>query len=224
MQAKLSEKEIAIKLRKQGRTYPEICRQLNIAKGSCSLWLSGVKLNARAQKRIEKLKELSRAKGRLMAKNNRDLRDKQIKERVGHVIKDLVLNERVRKIICAVLYWAEGQKHTSSLAFTNSDPVMVRTYLRLLRTAFLIKESKLSAWLHLHDYHNEKTQKAFWSEVTGISMDRISIYHKPNSSKNIRSGYPGCIAIRYGDVKLAKEIEFLYKLFADKLLTNKGVW
>ena len=93
---------------------------------------------------------------------------------------------------------------------------MVRTYMRLLTANFNVNKEKFYAFLHLHGYHNERTQKQFWSKVTGIPTERIKIYNKPNTGKNVREGYPGCIAVRYGDVLVAKEIEFLYTALVRK--------
>ena len=78
-------------------------------------------------------------------------------------------------------------------------------------------EKKFSAFLHLHNYHNQVLQRQYWSKITKISLPRILIFHKKNSAKNIRERYPGCISVRYHDIKLAKEIEFLYTLLAQTL-------
>lgn len=217
MVAKKSEKETAIELRKRGLSYSEICERLGIAKGSCSLWLRAVPLSAAAKKRLCGLQEKAREEGRLVAKRNRSIRDERIRKKTKHGVDRIRLSKTVIRLLCAFLYWAEGEKHSVTAAFSNSDPKMVRTYLMLLRSGFDIKEDKFRAQIHLHEYHNKKQMVKYWSRITGIPMARITVYNKPNSGKNIREGYPGCVSVRYHDVRLAREIEFLYNAFIEKL-------
>lgn len=208
----------AVQLRKKGYSYAEISSSLDVSKSTCSLWLRDVKLAKKAQMRILKVRRNAYLKAASTMKNKRDERDGLIQIRVNNILKDIKINRNLGKILCAVLYWAEGEKRTGALAFTNSDPAMVKTYIQLLRNCFKTDPKKFRALLHLHEYHDQKVQKKFWADLTGIPEARIAIYNKPNSGKNIRKGYPGCISVRYYDVTLAKEVEFLY----NSLVRNLG--
>ncbi len=210
MRAKIKEKEEAIRMRLAGHTLPEIARKLHVSKGSAYLWLKDVELPLRVIKYLEKRKKLAQDNGRAMMKRIRAERDRQIREKAQSDFSKVRIDRNTSKLLCAALYWAEGHKGKYAVGFTNSDPAMIRTFLALLRTSFDIEESKLYAWLHLHGYHSIEKQKKFWHKITGIPTQKINIYLKPNTGTNIRVGYPGCICIKYGDVKLAKEIEFLY--------------
>lgn len=210
------QKEQAIALRKQGYSYNEISQKLKVAKSTCSLWLKGVKLRKDAIHRLVDRQEQGRANGALTLRQYREERDNYIQQKVDKSLINFVFTPQVGKLLCAALYWGEGAKTKSWLNFTNSDPRMIKVYLSLLRNYFGVDEEKFRALLHLHGYHNVKKQKLFWSKVTGISEERISIYEKPNSGINIKQGYPGCISIRYYDVRLAKEIGFLYNSLVGK--------
>lgn len=48
--------------------------------------------------------------------------------------------------------------------------------------------------------------KDFWFNVNGIGKNQFSIYNKPNTGKNKKEGYKGCLSIRYGDSRIIKEI------------------
>lgn len=208
----------AITLRKRGLSYNEICEKLNIAKSTCSVWLRGIRLDPIAVNRLSNRKDKGRQKANLTLRQYREERDRYIRESVLKICEEVQYTAQIEKILCAILYWAEGGKRESRLSFTNSDPVMIQVFLNLLRKSFNIHEEKLSATLHLHGYHDVRKQLRFWSKTTRIPRSKISIYRKPESGKNIRINYPGCIAVRYNDVRLAKEVEFLYKCFAAKYM------
>lgn len=210
MRPKTKERKQAITLRLRGRTLPEISKALKVSKSTCYLWLKDLKIPPKGIKCIEQRKQLAQELGRKSAKTKIEARDKAIKATAEKTFKKIKIEKNVGKLLCAVLYWAEGQKKSPSLYFANSDPGMVQTYLSLLREYFDIEESKLYAILHLHGYHNVVKQKIYWSKITGINKTKIYIYKKKNSGKNTRPGYPGCISVRYGDVRLAREIEYLY--------------
>jgi transposase-like protein len=210
MRKKEDLKRQAIKLRKQGYSYSEIALRLSIAQGSCSLWLHGIPLSAKAKNRIRRLQETARLKGVRVVQEKIAHRTVLLQKQTNKFFSKIVISEDIGKLFCALLYWAEGEKRTNTVAFSNSDPHMVKTFLTLLRAHFRIKPDKLRALLHLHEYHDVAVQKKYWSMITGIPSSKISIYKKPNSGRNIREGYPGCISIRYHDVVLAKEIELLY--------------
>ena len=61
------------------------------------------------------------------------------------------------KILCALIYWCEGAKVKTGIAFTNSDPNLVRTFLHLLKTGFDIDE-KNSRYVYI--FINITTKKA----------------------------------------------------------------
>lgn len=208
----------AVRLRKQGYSYSEISKKLGVSQSTCSLWLRDVRLSQKARDRIKRIRREAYLKAANTLAKQRTDRDALILQNAEEILSGVRIDKGVGKLLCAVLYWAEGEKRTSALSFTNSDPRMVKTYLTLLRKFFDVDPSRFRALLHLHEYHDKVLQKRYWSTVTGIPEDRISIYKKPNSEKNIREGYPGCISVRYNDVRLAKEVEFLY----NSLVKNLG--
>lgn len=206
----------AVLLRKRGYSYSEISLKLGVSQSSCSLWLRNIVLSKKAQSRIAQLRKGARLKSAQSVQNRIANREKEIQDEVRKIFSNLVIETEIAKLFCAVLYWAEGEKNRNSLVFTNSDPRMIKLFLSLLRTHFQIRSNKLRAFLHLHGYHDLVSQKSYWSTITGIPSERIRIYQKPNSGRNIRQGYRGCISIRYHDVVLAKKIEFLYNALIEK--------
>ena len=153
----------AIKLRVAGYSYGEISQKLNIAKSTASLWLRGVKLNINAKIRLR-----NRSINGLnsMIKTKRVARERLIKtfnNESTKFISKTNLDKGTCKLLCSLLYWAEGAKATQSFSLINSDPAMIRTFLILLRKAYNIDESKFRALVHIHEYHNDQLIKKYWS-------------------------------------------------------------
>ena len=146
----------ANELRSRGYSYREISLLLKITKSTAYEWLKNIHLTQTAVQRIEKLK----SEGRNKANNARHLKRLALIEdsenSAKRIFKSFRLTPELAKICCSLLYWAEGGKFTDNrLEFTNSDPAMIKTFLKLLRTGFAIDESKLRVNIHIHEYHDE---------------------------------------------------------------------
>lgn len=118
--------------------------------------------------------------------------------------------------MASLIYWCEGEKNNpTSVRLANSDPKLITTFLHCLRTRFKIKENRLHALLHLHDYHDEKKQKHFWSQITNIPLEQFNkSYNKPHTGNRKRKDYQGCISIRYGEAYVAKKLMAIYDALA----------
>lgn len=209
----------ALNLRKSGYSYEEISKKLKIAKSSAFLWCHQVKLNQKAKKRISGRMAIGmkKAKEVLRAKKNKVI--KEILDNSDRYLSQIQANTGNNKLLCSFLYWGEGSKNTNSLIFTNSDPIMIKVFLTLLRSSFKLDEKKFRALVHIHEYHNEVVIKNYWSKITNITLNQfLKSYLKPHTGKNTRKGYKGTISIRYYDYKIALELSFIYNRFAERLI------
>ncbi|MEI6511479.1 MAG: hypothetical protein WCO25_05610 [Candidatus Uhrbacteria bacterium] len=214
-----NDKDKAIALRRQGRSYGEICKALNLpSKGTLSVWFKGLKLSAEAEDRLKINKELARKRG--LVKFNADRT-----QRIGLENKDVFeagnnrigkLSEREVLLVAAALYWGEGTKSAGdgrsiTAVLTNSDPLMIRFYLRFLREVLGVKEEKIRAQMIVHDTTSPIAAKAYWQRVTGIDPSAISTtVQVSRASKRIRpkQSLPnGTLQIRVHDRKLFYKIK-----------------
>ena len=215
-------KEKALSLRFKGYSVKEIADKLDIAKSTSSLWVRNVKLNKKAKQRLKQRRLLKYYKGSLKWREKRNKEEERYKSISLNTLKEIKKDSNHIKLYCALLYWCEGGKNwKESIRFVNSDPVLVSTFLNLFRRAFKIDEKKFRVLMHLHEYHNEKTQKNFWSNLTKIPADQFNkTFHKSHTKKRIRDNYPGCVAIYYYDCAIARELRAVYKVFSEQL----GAW
>lgn len=207
-------KDKAIALRKKGYSLKEISEHLKIAKSTTSVWLSSIGLSMFAQEVLAKKKVLGQYKSVLLKRKLKDLRRQADETKAHEIVKNLSLSKEHIKLCCALMWWCEGNKNSSFLRFTSSDVTLIRNYLSLLRKGFILDESKFRVLVHLHAYHNDYKQKMFWSQVTQIPLSQFNkSFQKINTGKRTRENYPGCIALTYYDVRIAKELEALYNEF-----------
>lgn len=204
----------AVQLRKSGCSYFEIIRHLNIAKSTASVWLRDVKLGKSAKEKIKCKHKNGGAKGNTVYRIMCDQRKSKLRNKVFMIMHSIKFEDHFEKVLCALLYWAEGEKGTHRIAFTNSDPEMIKVFLFFFRRSFKIQEDKLYAQLHLHSYHRKTHQVQYWSSITCIPVERISVYQKQQSGRIIRKGYPGCISVRYGDSMIVREMDYIVEYLA----------
>lgn len=212
-------KEKVINLRKKGFSLKEISEKLSIAKSTASIWLRNINLDKKAQKRLEKRRILGQYKTQLLRREKRKRILKEYSTQSAKQISKIKFDKNFYKLLCAMLYWGEGAKTIDTqVKFTNSDPVMIATFLELLRKSFVLDKKKFRVLIHLHEYHDKEKQKKFWSKITKIPISQFhKSYRKPHTKKRIRDNYPGCIAISYYDHSIAKELISLYNMLAKYL-------
>lgn len=210
----------AIKLRSKGYSLFEIATHLKISKSTSSLWLRNIKLNKQAKSRIEQIKFKARSKANNTIKKRIQERRGEFHRNAGNTITKLKVleNPSLCKLLCSILYWGEGSKTGYRVAFINSDPVMIATFIKLFRLSFVLNESKFRALAHIHEYHSDIEIKKYWSEITKIPISQFTkSYLKPHTGKTIRMGYKGTIRISYADTRIVDELKAVYNELAKSL-------
>jgi len=218
-----NDKDAALKLRLNGKSYSEICSALGIPKSTLSGWFSDVVLSETAQKRITERSQKKSLDGLIKRNKNQTKlaweRARQIQNSASKEIDSLSKTDLL--IVAAALYWAEGYKkllvrkgkevthHPVSL--TNSDPVLIKMFLRFLREYCKVSEEKIRADLRIFPNQNGKYIQEFWEKETGILPCNFGkIYtgiSKSSQSKRPYNRLPiGVIQIRVSDTKLFHRI------------------
>ena len=207
-------------MRKQGNSLPYISSSLGVSKASVSLWIRGTTLPKHARKRMRaaSARNLSLANQRRREQTNFHLQQAALEA------KDLIEKRRITSdiavLLCSLMYWCEGAKSKNDVqfTFTNADPATVRGFITLLRKSFTLDESKFRVIMHLHEYHDEDTQRRFWSKITSVPDHQFNrTFWKPHTGKSIKPGYPGCIHLRYYDVKVARKISAVARGFLSSI-------
>ncbi|KKQ87525.1 MAG: hypothetical protein UT09_C0014G0007 [Parcubacteria group bacterium GW2011_GWF2_38_8] len=208
----------AKKLRVKGYSVKELHKILGVSKSTISVWIQGIELSDKAEIRLKKNYTNGQLASQKTIKEKTRQKNIQADNFAEEVLSKTDFTKTNQTALCSMIYFCEGNKSLKSLVtFTNSDANLIRTFLYLFRNSFDLDEKKFRVLMHLHKYHNEKTQKDFWSNVTGISQEQFNrSYLKPNSGKYKKEGYQGCIKVHYADVSVARKLQSVAKIFMER--------
>ena len=93
-----------------------------------------------------------------------------------------------------ILYWAEGSKekewrNSSQVELINSDPFIVKFFLRWLLEVVKIKKNDIYFQIYIHENHKKSLLevKKSWSNITGFELSYFNkVYFKKHKVKTIR--------------------------------------
>lgn len=217
------DKEQAFKLRLAGKSYTEILQELGVPKSTLSDWFSRLELSASARMRIQE-RTRARSLAGLLKRNKRQTslaiqRKDEIRARARNEVRSISRSELF--FIGLALYWAEGHKRPimkdgrelthHSISLTNSDPELVKLFLRFLREICMVPEEKIRSDIRIYKHHNEANLLNFWEKTTQINKERFGkVYYgvsKSSLGKRPFNILPfGTIQIRVNDTKLFHRI------------------
>ncbi len=123
------------------------------------------------------------------------------------------------KLFCALLYGCEGAKYpaTVGVRFTNSDPLLVKSFVILFRKSFVLNEDKWRVQLQIHNDQNHEKLVDFWGELLGMSGGSFikPTITSPRGKKH-RNEYFGTCTVRYYDFRLQLKLIGLFNEFLRK--------
>jgi transposase-like protein len=188
---KVAEREQAIDLRRQGYSITHIVETIGVAKSSVSVWVRDIKVEEERLLRINgnrcrSVEEWSR----IGAMNAENARLRRIAFQANSAMSQEAVRENLFLIGC-MLYWGEGTKDKNVITLCNSDPEIMRTFMRFLRDALEVKDEEIT--LTVNAYTNNGVSKeeieAYWLNLTGLkpSSLRKGQFNPPHSaSKKVK--------------------------------------
>lgn len=156
--------ELGRSLRRLGWAYGEIRDVIPVPKSTLSYWCRDIALDA------GQIAAIKARTGSLLGVP----RDTQRKRRAQV--------EQIRVAACAevprllddpfwvagtTLYWGEGAKTKSMLAMANTDPRVLRVFVRWVRR-FHDPDAAFVLSLHLHQGNDEQAAKDYWAQALGL--------------------------------------------------------
>lgn len=163
--------EKILQLRKTGKSYNQISRELKLSKSTISYWLSSnkeskaikeklTKQNLKTSKiRIRKLIETNRRKYKFIQEETRDKAEETFYKLLSNPLF----------IAGITIYWGEGDsKQKNPLRIANTDPRMIKIYVCFLKEVMKIKEENIKLALILYPDLDNEVCKNFWVKVTNL--------------------------------------------------------
>lgn len=209
-------KDRARQLRKEGLSFREIGLKMKVPKGTVGNWVRDVELT-RAQRLWLKKREIAGSlKGRAAIAKLTKKKIEEWKEDIRNKVENFgrlpFEDKKMGKLACAMLYLCEGSKYPARrcLTFGNSDPEVIRLFLKLLRDNFSVDETKFRCQI-MHRWDQDLNELShFWSKVTEIPLRQ---FHKSKPDERTkgrpteRSDYKGVCSISYYDTSLQYELQ-----------------
>ncbi|MCK9379159.1 MAG: hypothetical protein M0P97_03370 [Candidatus Moranbacteria bacterium] len=208
------DKDIAVKLRKQGLSYNQISEKIKIPKSTLSYWLKDLEISEKAKNKIkERVNEtaikalIKRNKEQTkIASDRADIIRKEAKEESKKLFKNKLF------IAGVSLYWAEGYKKGAygskwkSVDFANSDPEMIKVMMKFFREICRVENKNIRLQIIAHRNVNIESAVTFWSKKIKIPKDQFMktycSYPEKESKRKNHTLTNGTLHIRINNVKL----------------------
>jgi transposase len=193
-------REKARQLRLQGWTYNQIQAELGCSKSSVSLWVRDLPHPEPKCTPEEQRARMNAGLARLRASQDRE------REETKRVAAAAVgeLSDRELFLLGVGLYWAEGSKdkpyrRTEVLQFINSDPNMIKLFLRWLEL-LEVSRDRLTLRVSIHETADVEAAEKYWADIAGVDVSVFSRAtlkkHNPRTvRKNTNDAYRGCLVI-----------------------------
>lgn len=216
MIAKDKEWREAIELRRKGLSYREIREKIPVAKSTLSLWFKEVKLS---KPQVQRLTEKKRLAGLRGAQRRHEQRVQVRSEIVAKAEREIgSISARELWLIGVALYWAEGHKEKeyrggALVQFTNSDPWMLKMFLKWLEefVGISMDRLRLSLYIHENSQNSIKQAKEYWKKILGVPEIHAVYLKKGNPKtkrKNVVGEYFGLVRVTVNSsINLNREIE-----------------
>jgi transposase-like protein len=209
---KTEERKRARELRREeGLPIKEIARRVGVSVSSVSVWVRDIELSPEqhAELRAKNPAHNQLLSGRGVASANRRA------ERIAYQTRgrEVARTGDMLHMAGCMLYWAEGGKARNQLRFTNSDPEMIRFFVRFLRECFGIGPHDIRITCNLFADHvsREREIERFWLEIAGLpasSLCRstVNVYSRHSQRKRLNMLPYGTCRITVSRTRITQHI------------------
>ena len=172
-----NDKHLAIKLRKLGRSYHVISKELGVPKSTLSDWLGGtnwskqikIELTRRANYVAQKRLRLINKARRAMWERWREVAREEARKEFPRLRRNPLF------IAGIMLYWGEGDSKMENgcVKIANTDPEMIRIFALFLKKICRVANEKIKMELILYPDLKEDTCKKLWSKAGQVPLEKF---------------------------------------------------
>ena len=216
-----NDKHLAIKLRKQGKSYNKISKELDIPKSTLADWFSNANWSIGIKKElIRKANYITRKRLVLINKRRRLMWEEWREKAREQARRDFIkLKSNPLFIAGIMIYWGEGDGNIKNgiVRMSNTAPEMIKIFSLFLKKICLVPKEKIKAAMILYPDLSEDKCKNFWSLISDIpekQFIKTQFIKGKHPTKRLTSG----ICIIYTSSRQLKEkmlvwIELFHKQF-----------
>ncbi|MCX6738810.1 MAG: hypothetical protein NT098_02010 [Candidatus Parcubacteria bacterium] len=188
------DKEKALELRKEGKSYREIKNALSVPVSTLSDWLAPLDWSKNITR---SLGEIAKKKNTMRIRSLNGIRNEHLKNAYIEAQNEAVEEFQALKyhplfIAGMMLYWGEGDKVTKShVKLTNTDTAMVKIYVNFLLDVCRIPKEKIRCSLLLYPDLDEYQCKKQWIERAGLEgfhFGKSTVIQGRHKTKRLQTG------------------------------------
>ena len=168
---------------------------------------------------------------RLLRRHNIPRRNRSLQSKVHFAKKPLsfqfhepvTAQEKDLFIAGLMLYLGEGAKTRNTVDFANSDPRLLKIFIKFLREICGVDETKMRFYLYCFSNQDSEYLKNFWKGELKVSINQFTKpYIKENATTKTRIIAYGVLHIRYNDKRLLEKILSLCSTLIAQLTIQHG--
>jgi hypothetical protein len=154
-----------------------IAKNLGVSRGTVSLWCEDIELTEEQRKKLigddKRGGAIGRSRAAISIKNERLNRVEKYMREGRLLVGDL--SERDLLIAGIALYWAEGSKKGRETKFINSDPLMIKIWLKWLEQFADVQLEDLIFRIGINQIHESRISDViqFWTNVVGVGENQF---------------------------------------------------
>lgn len=221
-------KEEAISLRRQGCSLKDIESRLGIARSTLSGWLRTVELTSQQRVKLDLRwrNALIDARKKAVAWHNAEKAKRfEIAIKSANMSLSLIKNDICTiELALALLYLGEGFKKNYGLGMGNSDPLILKFFLKAISDIYKIDRNKVRYDLHLRADQDPDEMRKFWSKELGIPQSRcITVsMDKRTIGRPTYSDYKGVCVINCGNIAIQRKLVYLSRAFCEQVISARS--
>lgn len=166
-----NDKHIALKLRRQNKSYNKISKELGISKSTLSCWFSRVDWSQDIKNELtRKANFVAKKRLRLINKSRSEMWE-QWREKARQQARDDFPRLKLDPLFISgiMIYWGEGDsKPGNPFRLSNTDPRMIALYTKFLTESLNISKDNLRSTIILYPDLSEKKCIDFWRKTMEI--------------------------------------------------------
>lgn len=163
------EKNRAIELRQAGMSYSLISSELSISKSTLSNWLRDLPYNPNE----EVLKRIKNGQGAYGIRR-RQARINETSQLMAMGAAEIgTISNRDLWMIGLGLWIGEGSKTMEQIRLVNSNPKVIKLFIRWLRVICELNDENITVAMHLYPDSDEVVSRKFWMNITGLPQTQF---------------------------------------------------
>src|SRR3989344_5363925 len=215
----------ALILRQKGKSIRDIEMRLKVPRSTLSGWLRDIPLTTKQKEKLfqnwRNALVVARKKAVLWHNEEKVKRLALAKVEARETLKKIKTNNiAILELALAMLYLGEGSKKAEETSMGNYDPLILKTFIAILKKVYEIDAARIRCELYLRADQNIQHMKIFWSKTLNIPIENFKNVNLDKRTANSKTyeNYKGVCMVRYGNVAIKRKLLNISSLFCEKLI------